>query len=188
MNKICISFLFCLFILFGCNTQKGLVQNDPKEMKIIFYADNQREYFKNLLLLENIIFEINNNGDYVTIKNISEDKLIELHKIMHLENDIIADNIANVNTTRTENGGPYIRKYLKITAEKGIEILEDIENYPRLVYDPTHPDAIKTGELQGYVKYPNIDIVKEMTDMIAISRLYEGIMEYSRNNYKNIIW
>jgi len=44
----------------------------------------------------------------------------------------------------------------------------------RLVYDPTHPDAIKTGPKAGYVEMPNVNIVTEMVDMIAASRAYEA--------------
>jgi flagellar basal-body rod protein FlgC len=44
----------------------------------------------------------------------------------------------------------------------------------RLVYDPSHPDSIKVGEKKGYVEFPNINIVTEMTDMISASRSYEA--------------
>jgi flagellar basal-body rod protein FlgC len=43
-----------------------------------------------------------------------------------------------------------------------------------LVYDPTHPDAIKTGPKQGYVEMPNVNVVNEMVDMIDASRAYEA--------------
>jgi flagellar basal-body rod protein FlgC len=54
------------------------------------------------------------------------------------------------------------------------EIQKDYAAENRLVYDPTHPDAIKTGPRQGYVEMPNVDIVEEMVDMIAASRSYEA--------------
>ncbi len=44
----------------------------------------------------------------------------------------------------------------------------------RMVYDPTHPDAIKSGPRAGYVEFPNVNIVNEMVDMIAASRSYEA--------------
>ena len=44
----------------------------------------------------------------------------------------------------------------------------------RLVYDPSHPDAIKDGSKKGYVEMPNVNIVAEMTDMISASRAYEA--------------
>mgnify|MGYP002079813428 FL=1 len=43
-----------------------------------------------------------------------------------------------------------------------------------MVYDPSHPDAIKIGPKKGYVEYPNVNVVTEMTDMIAASRSYEA--------------
>ena len=44
----------------------------------------------------------------------------------------------------------------------------------RLVYDPTHPDAIQSGPNKGYVEYPNVNIVNEMVDLISASRAYEA--------------
>jgi flagellar basal-body rod protein FlgC len=111
--------------------------------------------------------------------------------------DVIADNIANVSTTRTAEGGPYRRSRV-IMRPRGAEpywrspflpegmsqggppagvrvaSIEKDDGPPRLVYDPTHPDAIKSGEREGYVEMPNVDVVTEMTDMIAASRAYEA--------------
>jgi flagellar basal-body rod protein FlgC len=111
--------------------------------------------------------------------------------------DVIADNIANVNTTRTTEGGPFRRSrvifrprveepywrspflptYLQDEVGKGVRVAKVEKDYaanPRLVYDPTHPDAIKTGPRTGYVEFPNVNIVNEMVDMIAASRSYEA--------------
>ena len=109
--------------------------------------------------------------------------------------DIIAGNIANVDTTRTPEGGPFkrqlvvfasktdltFRKFpflpLKIKTKmkhpgEGVKILEVMKDPspPRLKFDPGHPDANN----EGYVAYPNIDVVKEMVDMISASRAYEA--------------
>ncbi len=111
--------------------------------------------------------------------------------------DVIANNIANVNTTRTTEGGPFRRsrvifrprvsqpywrspflpKYLDNGVGKGVRIVKIEKDYdakPRLVYDPTHPDAIKSGPRKGYVEYPNVNVVNEMVDMISASRSYEA--------------
>jgi flagellar basal-body rod protein FlgC len=111
--------------------------------------------------------------------------------------DVIADNIANVNTTRTTEGGPFRRSrvifrprveepfwrspflptYLQDEVGKGVRVAKVEKDYasnPRLVYDPTHPDAIKTGPRKGYVEFPNVNIVNEMVDMIAASRSYDA--------------
>jgi flagellar basal-body rod protein FlgC len=104
--------------------------------------------------------------------------------------DIISQNIANVNTTRDENGNVYRRKtvvfaekdmssfgnilqYTAGTTGDGVkvtEITEDTKTQMRKVYDPSHPDA----DEDGYVTYPNVNTVQEMTDMIDATRAYEA--------------
>ena len=102
-----------------------------------------------------------------------------------LRMDLISSNIANINTTRTAEGGPYKRK-VAVFAEKleqeikknskatgkGVEVVGIYEDQSpdKLVYDPTHPDA----DEQGYVHMPNINIVTEMVDLITASRSYEA--------------
>ena len=111
--------------------------------------------------------------------------------------DVIADNIANASTTRTAEGGPYRRSrtvmrprvdspywrspFLPQGLDNGVGngvrvslIEKDYKAENKLVYDPTHPDAIKTGPRAGYVEMPNVDIVTEMVDMIAATRAYEA--------------
>jgi flagellar basal-body rod protein FlgC len=60
------------------------------------------------------------------------------------------------------------------TGVRVVEVQKDNSAKPRLVYDPTHPDAIKDGPQAGYVEMPNVDIVTEMVDLIAASRAYEA--------------
>jgi flagellar basal-body rod protein FlgC len=114
-----------------------------------------------------------------------------------LRSDVIADNIANASTTRTSEGGPYKRSrvvlrprveepywrspFLPEMMDNGpgqgvrvMEIQKDTKTEGRFVYDPTHPDAIRSGPREGYVEMPNVDIVTEMVDMIAASRAYEA--------------
>lgn len=93
--------------------------------------------------------------------------------------DVIASNIANINTTRTPEGGPYKRKdvaFSEILSDEfgrfGGVALEEVEtgSEPRKVFDPSHPDAAA----DGYVSYPDIDLVSEMVDMIHATRAYEA--------------
>lgn len=114
-----------------------------------------------------------------------------------LKLDVIANNIANINTTRNAyDNGPYRRKQVVMTPinlrsnwrspifpqgldtgiGRGVKVLKIVEDQRplRLVYDPTHPDAIQIGPKKGYVEYPNVNIVEEMTDMITASRSYEA--------------
>ncbi len=113
-----------------------------------------------------------------------------------LRMDVISNNIANVNTTRTENGdyfkrsnvilrprndervyrSPLLPDSLKDGPGSGVKVVEIKESTdpPRLVWDPEHPDAIKSGPKKGYVEYPNINMVTEMVDMISATRAYEA--------------
>ncbi len=113
-----------------------------------------------------------------------------------LRSDVIADNIANSSTTRTPEGGPFRRsrvilrpisqqtyfrtpfipESLDSGAGRGVRVVEiqKDDSPPRLVYDPTHPDALKSGPKAGYVEMPNVNIVTEMVDLIAASRAYEA--------------
>ena len=105
--------------------------------------------------------------------------------------DIIAENIANVNTTSTESGGPYRRKivtfqekdvtpfsqYFSHSKNKAIgngvkvtKVSEDFETDFIMEYDPSNPDA----DENGYVSYPNVNTVTEMTNLIDATRSYEA--------------
>lgn len=105
--------------------------------------------------------------------------------------DTIAENIANVNTTRTENGEPYRRKivtfgerdltpfstYYESSRAKAVgngvkvtSVREDTETDFTMEYDPAHPDA----DENGYVSYPNVNTVTEMTNLIDATRAYEA--------------
>ena len=111
--------------------------------------------------------------------------------------DVIADNIANAETTRTGDGKvfrrsrtifrprvsepyfktPFLPKQLDNGVGEGVRVAEvrkDYDSDTRLVYDPTHPDAISVGPKAGYVEMPNVNIVQEMVDMISASRSYEA--------------
>ena len=69
---------------------------------------------------------------------------------------------------------------------KVVEIKEDTAPL-RMVYDPSHPDAIKSGPKKGYVEYPNVNMVTEMVDMISASRAYEANIS-SIQNEKNMFF
>lgn len=106
--------------------------------------------------------------------------------------DVIAENIANVNTTRTKDGDTYRRKVVVFEEKtggpsfadtlkkakgtyvgQGVKVTrtyEDTESDLIMAYDPSHPDA----DENGYVHYPNVNVVQEMTDLIDASRSYEA--------------
>jgi flagellar basal-body rod protein FlgC len=107
-----------------------------------------------------------------------------------LRMNLISGNLANVNTTRTRDGGPYRRKeaifaarpleesFKKILADRQKKqlsivmvdrVIED-SNSPVMKYDPQHPDA----DEKGYVAMPNINVMEEMVNMISATRGYEA--------------
>nr|WP_320009511.1 flagellar basal body rod protein FlgC [uncultured Desulfobulbus sp.] len=102
----------------------------------------------------------------------------------------ISSNLANAETTSTPEGGPYKKKSVVFQSQdmpfnkhlqkslyeqgqaQGVQvtkILED-ESDPQRVYDPTHPDA----KDDGYVEMPNVNVMKEMVDMMSATRSYEA--------------
>lgn len=91
---------------------------------------------------------------------------------------VISSNMANANTTRTEEGGPYRKKnvvfkqVLEGEHKGGVKVDKIFEDTkpPRLQYDPTHPDANE----EGYVAMPNISPVEEMVNMLEAARAYES--------------
>ena len=104
--------------------------------------------------------------------------------------DVIAENMAQMNTTRTANGDPYRRKYVvyqEITEDRGgfasffnrarsaqggvrvLEIGTDMSEF-KYDYNPSHPDA----DENGYVRMPNVEVVQEMVDMMSAFRAYEA--------------
>lgn len=124
--------------------------------------------------------------DFLTGLKISSSAL----KAQRTRMGAISSNIANAQTTRTPEGGPYRKKDVVFGSEPARESFADIlegemDQYgqkvhatevissnspPILKYEPDHPDANE----QGYVAYPNINVMKEMSDMISASRNYEA--------------
>lgn len=105
--------------------------------------------------------------------------------------DVISSNVANARTTRTEDGGPYKRKIavfeenydekLGMLGIRATEIIDDKTPVKKL-YEPNHPDA----DEEGYVEYPNVDLLVEMSDLIVASRAYESNVD-TLNAQKNMI-
>ncbi|MEW5743998.1 MAG: flagellar basal body rod protein FlgC [Nitrospirota bacterium] len=92
--------------------------------------------------------------------------------------NVIASNIANINSTSTPEGGPYRRKdvlfksYLFDESAAGVDIpqiVEDLRPF-KLVFEPGHPDADK----DGYVRYPNVNTIEETVNLMNAARAYEA--------------
>ena len=117
-----------------------------------------------------------------------------------LRTDVIANNVSNMNTTRTAEGGPYKRQQVIFAARherlpfRSVLLAHGMANLPGLMgtqrpgdgvqvqavgpdgrapkkaFEPDHPDA----DADGFVEYPDIDPVTEMADMLSASRAYEA--------------
>ena len=89
--------------------------------------------------------------------------------------DVISSNLANADSTRTIEGGPFKRQMVVLTADDttdGVKVDQVVSDPSpaRQVYDPGHPDA----DANGIVLYPNVEPTREMIDMINASRAYEA--------------
>jgi len=92
--------------------------------------------------------------------------------------NVIASNIANVNSTNTPEGGPYRRRdvvfqsYIFNESSVGVNISKIVEDQRpfRMVHDPAHPDANENG----FVSHPNINTIEETVNLMAATRAYEA--------------
>jgi flagellar basal-body rod protein FlgC len=88
--------------------------------------------------------------------------------------DVIAENLANAETTRTPDGGPYQRQQAVLAADPdgGVKVSEVVADPrpPQRVYEPGNPDA----DAAGYVAMPNVNPVEEMVDLVTATRAYEA--------------
>lgn len=101
--------------------------------------------------------------------------------------NVIASNVANAETTRTPEGGPYKRRDIVQVAKSmrgsfsnaldrmslhkpAVQAVVADQAEPKMVHQPGHPDANE----DGYVAYPNINVVTSMTDMMSTARLYQA--------------
>ncbi len=108
-------------------------------------------------------------------------------EVQRVKLDTAIENIANVNTTRTPEGGPYKRKTAVIEAKrmegafnsvlkeelrlaKIAGVISD-DRAVKMIYDPAHPDANE----KGFVALPDINLFLEMMDMITVNRSYEAV-------------
>ena len=99
--------------------------------------------------------------------------------------DVVAENLANVTTTKTPEGGPYKKKVVNLSAENvsfkdqmrdvvkkvKVDSVQETTVGMKTVYDPANPDADKNGN----VTMPNVEVMREMTDMIMATRAYEAV-------------
>lgn len=96
---------------------------------------------------------------------------------------VVANNVANAETTQTAEGGPYCKKNVVFTTLldglNGVQLRGIVPSTapPRMVYNPTHPDANE----QGFVAMPNVNTPLELVDLLTASRAYEANLMCMRN-------
>lgn len=110
--------------------------------------------------------------------------------------DAISSNIANMSTTRDENGNmaPYQSRFVVLNTDSslasdssavGVKVvsIEREQVDPIYKYEPNHPHAITTGDRKGWVAYPNVDMNAEFVDALLATRAYEanvGLVEITK--------
>lgn len=114
--------------------------------------------------------------------------------------NVIANNLANINTTRGPDGEPYKRKYVVFEtlldnsnntgspSEKGVKVAEIVSDQRpfKKIYKPGHPDADK----DGYVSMPNVDMVEENVDLLSASRAYNAnlsVLKAAKSTIKKML-
>ena len=96
---------------------------------------------------------------------------------------VIANNLANAETTETPEGGPYRKQHVVfatlLNEMNGVQVRGIVSSNapPRMVFNPGHPDANK----EGFVAMPNVKLPEEMVDMLMAGRAYEANLAAIRN-------
>ena len=98
----------------------------------------------------------------------------------------ISSNLANLSTTHNERGEakPYQARFVIFETDESVGVggaagvrvssVETDDSEPLLKYQPGHPDAVKEGPNKGYVAYPNVNMMTQMTDAMEAARAYEA--------------
>lgn len=162
MKRLLIPFI--LLILTSCQTTDGLATQN-----------NSRRHINELSSLYDM-YELpySKQGTKLIVEYTpyNMEKVLKIYNLLYFQMDIISDNIVNVNTTRTISGS-YYRKQIVVIDEYGEFYSREIESPPRVVYDPAHPDSKTTGDMAGYVEFPNINLENEMEELVEISKLFD---------------
>ena len=142
---------------------------------------------------EGIISYITENqiGDYeyplLLIRNdIPKENLLHILDYYYLNMQLNQINIYNHNVTKTLNGQPYKKQWAQIDSS-GVITVQDDDNF-KLVYDPDHPDAIKDNcPEKGYVRYPEINIEWELSELNRNVDLYNTFVSYGNKVYPSVL-
>jgi flagellar basal body rod protein FlgC len=167
----------CAFMLFSCG----------KSVSIMTYNQAQKARVKNVLVYNKHDVEVLERGNFLTINKVNKEVLTDILQTEYLNIQLLLSNINNANTTRLRDGYEYKKQKLFVSDITGIQIMEDSDTTGRLIYDPTHPEAVRTGKLAGFVKFPNINIKEEYIELIDSLQLFNAVAAYAQKHDADII-
>jgi flagellar basal-body rod protein FlgC len=158
-----------------------------KSVSIMTYNQAQKARIKNVLVYNKHDVEVLERGNFLTIKKVSKEVLTDILQTEYLNIQLLLSNINNANTTKLRDGFEYRKQKLFVSDLTGIQIIQDSDSSGRLIYDPTHPEAARTGRLAGFVKFPNINVKEEYIELIDSMQLFNAVAAYAREHDANII-
>lgn len=155
------------FIIVNCNHYS----------KIDFYVDSfQKPFIEDYFNKSKIQFS-DRFGVLSVEKNSFNDLKIENLIMIQLKRiELCVDNIRNIQTTRTSNGSFYKKQTLLLNTDGSYGISETSKS--RLVFDPGHPDALRTGSKKGYVEFPDINLEEELFILKSHILLYNSLASF----------
>ena len=166
----------CLF--FSCGSS----------LSIMTYNQEQKTRIKNIIVYNKHKVEIIERGNFLTIKKVSKEVLTDILQTEYLHIQLVLSNINNANTTKLKDGYEYRKQKLFVSDLTGIHIMEEPETMVRLVYDPTHPAAIRSGRSAGFVEFPNINVKEEYITLLDSRQLYNAMVAYIKaKNYDIVV-
>jgi flagellar basal body rod protein FlgC len=167
----------CVCMFFSCG----------KSVSIMTYNPAQKARIKNVLVYNKHDVEVLERGNFLTISKVNKEVLADILQTEYLNIQLLLSNINNANTTKLRDGYEYKKQKLFISDITGIKIMEDPDTTGRLIYDPTHPEAMRTGKLAGFVKFPNINVKEEYIELIDSMQLFNAVAAYARAQDSDII-
>ena len=158
-----------------------------KSVSIMTYNQEQKARIKNVLMYNKHDVEIVERGNFLTINKATKEVLSDILQTEYLNIQLVLSNINNANTTKMKDGYEYRKQKLFVSDLTGIQIMEEPDSHVRLVYDPTHPEAIRSGKSAGFVQFPNINVKEEYIALLDSRQLFNSVVSYVKTNNTDII-
>jgi flagellar basal body rod protein FlgC len=166
-----------VFLFFSCG----------KSISIMTYNAAQKGRIKNVLIYNKHDVEILERGNFLTIKKTTPEVLTDILQTEYLNIQLLLSNINNANTTKMKDGYEYKKQKLFVSDITGLHIFEDTDSTGRLIFDPAHPEAMRTGRMAGFVKFPNVNVKEEYIELIDSMQLFNAVVSYIKAQDIDII-